>query len=47
MLKRHNQDELQRLADAIATADAIVVGAGAGLSREVRRQRREAGQHGF
>ena len=32
MLKRHNQDELQRLADAIATADAIVVGAGAGLS---------------
>ncbi|MDD7198882.1 Sir2 silent information regulator family NAD-dependent deacetylase [Parafannyhessea umbonata] len=32
MLKRHNQDELQRLADAIATADTIVVGAGAGLS---------------
>lgn len=32
MPKRHNQDELQRLADAIATADAIVVGAGAGLS---------------
>lgn len=32
MPKRHNQDELQRLADAIATADSIVVGAGAGLS---------------